>query len=174
MPLRYHTLVTMEGSLSYNTLLAFPPLILIPKASCINISEWSRGGLRPADMVWTWCEWHGVHVPPHRSAQLRLLRLACVSWLCFLFSFVWIYKFVFICFHITLRLYIIAYTFDRSTGETEAGGWLWAGGQPDLHCEFQASQLYIARPSLKQQQQQTPPKHKIKLSLKRRKGKAIK
>ena len=37
---------------------------------------------------------------------------------------------------------VVAYTFNPSTQESEAGGSLWVSGQPGLQGEFQDNQAY--------------------------------
>jgi hypothetical protein len=44
---------------------------------------------------------------------------------------------------------MVVYTLNPSTKEARASGSLWIWGQPGLHTEFQASQVYLVRPCLK-------------------------
>ena len=46
---------------------------------------------------------------------------------------------------------MVAHTFNSSTQEAKAGGFLWVHGQPGLHGEFQMSQGYTQNPVSKNQ-----------------------
>lgn len=49
-------------------------------------------------------------------------------------------------------------TFNLNTQEAEAGGSLWANGQPGLHRKLQASQRYVDKPYPKTNKQNTHKK----------------
>ena len=57
---------------------------------------------------------------------------------------------------------MVAYTFNPSTRETEAGGALWVWGQPGLQSDFQDNQGYTKKPFLEKQNKQKGRKEERK------------